>query len=1153
MGTATRERVCLNEIWRFRPEGRDSWLYLPVPGSWDPSDRFVVRGADGSPQRKGLRGVKTAWYEREFSLPSDWHGQRIVLGIDSVRAVGEVWLNGRHLGRALEFQRSEFDVSRVAKSGANILQVHVRVLSPKSLVRGLDEDVWIERRPTGPAIEWVDLRPQVAAARMAVRARITEPAAGAQLHVALTDLAGRPVGHGSGPAQAGVTAVDLATPQLQPWHPDSPRLYLATVSLRRRGRVLDERYPIRFGHRQMQVRGGDFLLNGRKFHVRGQAAPPFGRLEFNTVEPAIREWVGQMRGMHVNAVREYSRGWSSGQGWQWRELYYDIADEMGLIVLAHVPSNRALAHAEFRTPPLPELYQARVADFVHRYGNHACAAMWYLNFNHGAHVGDIRPDLIDGSFDPVGLPQKRWAHEWMSHSEAVLNRVDGGRPVFHHSAGNFGQVLTVMAYLGFGIPLQEREEWPSAWAKTRFKPLMPVETGFPCLLSNYRERKGSLDRVYASEQLTPEYFAAYAGDRVYQSLTEDEVRLMNPGQSNGTRMAAMKRSINYDEQKALFARWTLRSWRTFDVSGYCQHVEWRDCYTYEPKPIKLPARDPRHFGPRTDRDEVHVQTRATVTRLGRVALRENAPLLAYVAGPRSAWPDKAHGFYTGETVERSAVLINDTPKPLTFTGTLVATLAGRECLRRALREPVAVGERVFVPIRFTAPAVAVRQSGAITLSVQAAGRRLPGDAFQWECFPRPERPAVAAHTALLDSVGDTARVLRQAGVASQSHLGPDIKLLVIGRKALDEEARERLAAWDVMAKVEAGLNVLVFEQAGEHLAGMPMDDPNCRAAFVRAPSHPVLAGLSSADMCHWSGQSDMTEPYPKSPRDNLTWGEEFMRWGNRGVVCSFAPEKPQRGVFTVLVDAEFDLYLAPLLEWSVGRGRIVFCQLDVTPRYGRGPVPTLLVNRLLAYLSTPAAAPVPTAVALRGGAQTAALARTLSASAADDSAVVLVGPDWQGDPQKLAGLARAGCRVVIVACRDRVESIFDGSIHEREVFKVSVPPGLERRGVAPGDFFWRELRRVPVLTSVAPDVVHTDPAVVAQRGIGAGEIIWCGVGPTSFSDPRQVAKTLRLIALLLRSGAARPDLAAARSTAGEPGSPLAGPGLGFNPYKYRRW
>ena len=609
-----------------------------------------------------------------------------MLGVDSVRAIGEVFLNSRYLGRALEFQRRQFDVSAVATPGRNLVQILVRALTPASSVRGLDEDVWLERRPPGPNIEWIALEPRVAQRRLRAVAEIARPEPGLELHVAVADLEGRPVANGSGAVSSASTRFEFTTPGLKPWHPDSPALYLAQAVLRHKGRTVDAVYPIRFGYRQMEIRGGDFLLNGRKFHIRGQAAPPFGWNGFNAVEPAIREWMGQMRAMHVNAVREYARGWSSGQGNQWRELYYDVADEMGLIMLSHVPSNRAVGTAEFRLDPIPELYRSRVADYVRRYGNHACAAMWFLNFNHGAYVGDIRPDLLDGSFDPRSLPDKRLAHDWMAFSEQILNDVDGSRPVFHHAAGNFGQALTVMAYLGFGIPLQEREEWPSAWATTRFKPLMPVETGFPCLLSNYRERVGSLQRVYASEQLTPEYFAAYVGDRVYRNLTEEEVRLMNPGPSNSARMGAMKRSANYDEQKALFARMTLRSWRTYGISGYCQHVEWRDCFRYEPFELKQPPRDVRHFGMQLETDVVCYQRRVGLTRLGEVCKIDNAPLLAYIAGPQKTFAAKDHAFYSGELVEKSVVLINDSPEQVTFVGRVGEVVEARDAFGAHLRE-----------------------------------------------------------------------------------------------------------------------------------------------------------------------------------------------------------------------------------------------------------------------------------------------------------------------------------------------------------------------------------------------------------------------------------------------------------------------------------
>ncbi len=1054
--TATRERVSLNGFWRFQPEGTTAWGYLRVPGTWSPAGPFRVRGQDGKPVAaiagQPLSRVVTAWYEREFDLPKGWVGQRIVLGLDSVRAVGEVFLNGRRLGTALEFQRFEADATQAVRPGRNLLQVRVQALSPKSVFRGIDEDVWIERRPRGPNLAWTMLHPLVSAGRIETAARVTEPHDGAVVRVDVTDLAGRPLASGQGRAWPGDVRFQFPARGLEPWRPDRPRLYLARVSLRRGDRVLDELPTIRFGYRRLEVRGSDFYLNGQKFHVRGQAAPPFGRLYFNAVEPNIRAWMKRLRRLHVNAVREYARGWSTGQGCQWRDLYYDVADEVGLIIFAHAPSNRALANAEFTLPPLPELYRARVADFVHRYGDHACVAMWFLNFNHGAHVGDIRPDLLDGGFDPRTIPEKQRMHAWMDFSERILNEADGSRPVFHHAAGNFGQVITVMAYLGFGIPLQEREEWPSAWARTRPKPLMPVETGFPCLLSNYRERRGSLQRVYASEQLTPEYFAAYVGDRAYANLTAEEVRYLNPGASNGTRMAAMKRSINYDEQKALFARWTLRSWRTYDISGYCQHVEWRDGYRYESRRIEPVRRDAREFGPVWPR-EVNLVRAVGLTRLGRVCQIDNAPHLAYIADPADRFVGKTHAFFAGERVEKSIVLINDGPEAVTFRGRVAVTLAGRPVGAWPIERRVAAGRRVFVPLQFTAPAVDRIERGRIRLQMHADARALADDVFRWECFPRERPPRITAAVALIDPRGRTAAVLKQAGVAYTSEVSSATRLLVIGREALTDAVRAQLRELSVLDRIKAGLNVLVFEQTGSVLAGLPMDDPNARAAFIRAPDHPVLAGLASDDLRRWRGQSDLTEPYPRSPRKRLTWGEEFMRWGNRGVVCSFAPEKPQRGTFRVLVDADFDLYLAPLLEWRLGRGRLMFCQLDVTHRYGIDPAPTRLVNRLLAYMTQPPGAAADTTARVEPGAQR--LAKALTVRPAADSRVWLVGPDWRGSAAEVEAFARAGGRVLLVGHQsDRLlQALFRAPGARRSVFKVTVSQGLAARGIVPFNLF----------------------------------------------------------------------------------------------------
>jgi hypothetical protein len=67
-------------------------------------------------------------------------------------------------------------------------------------------------------------------------------------------------------------------------------------------------------------------------------------------------------------------------------------------------------------------------------------------------------------------------------------------------------------------------------------------------------------------------------------------------------------------------------------------------------------------------------------------------------------------------------------------------------------------------------------------------------------------------------------------------------------------------------------------------------------------------------------------------------------------VASVIPEKPTIGDWRALVDGGFDLQYAPLMDWTIGSGRITFCQLDVTGRTVDDPVADDLVNCLVSRL-----------------------------------------------------------------------------------------------------------------------------------------------------------------------------------------------------------
>ena len=84
--TATRERICINGLWRFQPAGADEepvpppgsgWGYFKVPGPWpaDTNGDQTIYAAEGWQDR--LRGLQAAWYEREIAVPEHWEGRRV--------------------------------------------------------------------------------------------------------------------------------------------------------------------------------------------------------------------------------------------------------------------------------------------------------------------------------------------------------------------------------------------------------------------------------------------------------------------------------------------------------------------------------------------------------------------------------------------------------------------------------------------------------------------------------------------------------------------------------------------------------------------------------------------------------------------------------------------------------------------------------------------------------------------------------------------------------------------------------------------------------------------------------------------------------------------------------------------------------------------
>src|SRR3954470_17394373 len=144
--TPTRERVCLNGLWRWQPAAGtqatvpdDRWGFFKVPGSWPgitdylQKDSQVVYAHPDWRDRK-LGEVSAAWDQREFAVPRQCQVRRIALSVEYLNSFAQVFVDGKKAGE-LRFPAGEVDLSGVCRPGEkHVLSLLVVALPLKAVM-----------------------------------------------------------------------------------------------------------------------------------------------------------------------------------------------------------------------------------------------------------------------------------------------------------------------------------------------------------------------------------------------------------------------------------------------------------------------------------------------------------------------------------------------------------------------------------------------------------------------------------------------------------------------------------------------------------------------------------------------------------------------------------------------------------------------------------------------------------------------------------------------------------------------------------------------------------------------------------------------------------------------------------------------------------
>ena len=410
--------MSLNGEWDFSFESSEFDLKIQVPYAYQ--SRLSGIGSD--------RICDVVWYRKNFTLPEEMSGKKILLHFGAVDYLCKVWVNGQymtsHEGGHIGF---ETEITGALKEGENTVTVMAQdrmadLEMPRgkqfwekesagifyTRTTGIWQSVWLEAVEEG-YLDHVYITPDFDHMKAEFQYEI-KGAKGACLKTQVSfegcELAAVTV---DAEREEGSFSILLDQQILSKWNfqedmawsPENPRLFDVTYTLLLDGKAIDK-VTSYFGMRKISVENGRLLLNNRPYYQKLLLDQGYWRDSLLTA-PADEDFVKDIelaKAMGFNGVRKHQKIEDP------RFLYH--ADKMGFLVWGEI----AAAYVYSRK------YVKRITtewmDEILRDYNHPCIVAWTpLNESWG--VPNIKDNI-----------------EQQSHSAAMIyltKSLDATRPV----------------------------------------------------------------------------------------------------------------------------------------------------------------------------------------------------------------------------------------------------------------------------------------------------------------------------------------------------------------------------------------------------------------------------------------------------------------------------------------------------------------------------------------------------------------------------------------------------------------------------------------------------------------------------------------------------------------------------------------------------
>ena len=407
--------LSLAGTWRFRLDPghvgvKERWFEsrLPkeirLPGSTDEAKLGLPNTA--KPSLDGLYRPNVyagpAWYQRDVEIPARWGGKRVLLSLERVHWETQVWLDGRMLGAQDSLISPQVhDLGTGVTPGKHTLTICVDN-RPKFDLGGFvsilyegTQTNWngligsLELRALNPVdIEDVQVYPNVDRNSVSVQitiANVTGKPAQGRIGLSVTwsgasSFANQSVAFSAaGPRTTVSTELHLGD-RAPRWDEFSPNLCTLWARLSEQHEEVSPTFGqfVTFGMRKLEIRGTQFVLNGRPILLRGTLECAIFP---NTGYPPtdVDSWVRIFR-----VIKSYGLNFMRFHSWCPPEAAFAAADREGVYLQAEGPEANITID---RRTPVGQFMEQELRRMVRCYGNHPSFCLMTLGNEHSG-VGD---------------------------------------------------------------------------------------------------------------------------------------------------------------------------------------------------------------------------------------------------------------------------------------------------------------------------------------------------------------------------------------------------------------------------------------------------------------------------------------------------------------------------------------------------------------------------------------------------------------------------------------------------------------------------------------------------------------------------------------------------------------------------------------------